>query len=343
MPTSSSDGHRLGPEQPATNAFIHSVRAGARARRPKVHRTVALIIARYLLPDDAWAVQRCQETALRLTHDAHRADRVVMALCRTVWCDACPTFEHRARTKYQADKIASVIPGNELALGHSVWTLPPFLHPFLRRDEAALTRFRAAVLDTILQAFEVKGTAEGRGRAAGQRELGIVANLHPFGDTATPFPKWAPHLDVLLPAVRHRTGGIERLVGDWPIGFRKTQSIYREELRRQFAPLVRDTLERDKLDGKFKVNLRIVKHDGAHFVRGGIARHKVWYSCRPHFEMSRARLEDPNGPKPILAYKPKGADLIHRRQPRAVTRSGSSRHSACGTVRRRPAARPIYP
>lgn len=308
--------HPIGPTQDATNAYLQDVRSDVRGLRPRYHDTVLKIVARYLHPDDAWRVQRCQNTVLRLRHDAHRVDKLAMARCQTVWCPACPTLDWRIRARYQVAKLESVIPGRELVLGHSVWTLPPELRTIAARVPDGITRLRAAVLDTICDVYGVETAAEGVGRAASQRELGIIANLHPFGDEAEPFPQWAPHLDVLLPGVRHTGTGVKRLRATWPAPYRVTQDVYRRALRRQFAPLCQTIDEHHYVGSEFDVVLHIGDNRDRHMVRGPQARAKVWYSCRPHFDLSRAHLEAPDGPAPILVYTPKGGHHIHRRDPK---------------------------
>lgn len=279
----------------------------------------------YLLPEDAEEVRRCRTAAARY-HDATRGtDFLAGWRCRSPWCATCARIKHETRTAYQVAKISSVNPSpkNALLYVHTVWTLPPELHEIVRNDSRGFDAWMDAIRATIAEVYGYKGTHKG-GSAVKNcfRELGMLANVHAWGDSAQPWPKWAPHADVLMPAYRKREGKMQRLPEKWPKLYPITAAIYRRQLATAFLPLALRPIENAGLLAFLKTDFATDWHvtltsKESQKVLLTSAR-LVRYSCRQLYMSGDGHVrKDANG-EPVLVYRPpanRKRPIVHRVKP----------------------------
>jgi hypothetical protein len=105
-----------------------------------------------------------------------------------------------------------------------------------------------------------------------------------------------------------------------------TNDLYRRELRRALMPLYDHGPHRSIelqafLASEFDVDWHVVEKRGTSVVLAarGLAYHRVRYSCRPLFEMRRAKLRKDPARRDVLHYeppRPRGKErLVHRVTP----------------------------
>lgn len=291
----------IGPTTLPTAGLLSDVQSRSKKRRHRADPTVRSLASKYLTYDDYRTIQACRKPILRQAHDDANGHRLRAASCKSMWCPWCIRQEHRAAAKFQAARIMSLHPKKELSLRNIVFTLPPSLRPYLAQDPTRLVDFKRAAMTTLARVYGFTTHKQA------MKELGAIVNVHAWGDDAPGWPKFHPHLDCLIPAVRIHNETVAFLPDEWPSSKAATRKIYREELRAVFSKFVPGGEHNFAIAGDFPVVLRW----GTKIVSGDQAHHRVWYSCRPLFDMSRARLETKNG-RDVLVYEPQGSDVIHR-------------------------------
>lgn len=315
---------RLGPEEQPTNAYLRDLYRRTLARRKRVHATVSQA-GDYLPPWEWNKVCACCKAFMRW-HDAkQQIDTLGGRRCSSAWCAWCPRLMHLERTRFQADRIRSLdphlAPDSRPVLQNHVFELPVIFHDVALSDPRILLAFRKAIRRTIAEAYGYEGK---RGKPIERfafAELGAIAHLHPWGDKGKPWPKWAPHYDILLANWRQHDGAIETLGESWPETYAKTRNRYREHLRDQLEPIaLRPQRKQDLVDflqSDFKVIWHISKtRDGAREIHRETAMHRIWYSTRPHFELAKARFEKTPTGATVMLYRPdEDGDVVHQVPP----------------------------
>ncbi|HET6404370.1 MAG TPA: hypothetical protein VFH78_06965 [Candidatus Thermoplasmatota archaeon] len=319
----------LNPDVEPWESFLRDVRERTFDRTPKFSPTVKELI-QYLPPVDLAAIKRCAKDLLRF-HDAKRnCDIVVPSLCGNYYCPRCPHFEHAKRVLYHARKVASLDPTSDQPVPrivNTVWTLPPELHDWARRDPRFMPAWRRAILRTIAEVYGYKGKAGYPVDRVAFKELGAIMNLHAIGDEAKPWPKWNPHYDVIMPAWKRVGGKIEPLRTTWPDRpYAKTNARYRDSLRHCLLPLALRPNRMVDLETFLRSDFQTVWHvsrpprtdsnpDGTGVVHQESAMHRIRYSCRPLFVITYASHQETDGKKWLRYRVERGrreGTLIHR-------------------------------
>lgn len=289
--------------QPA-NGFLHEVSEAARAHGRDYHASVAQLLD-YVPAADASAVRRCTRDLLRFHDPKTGRDILVAARCGNYYCIRCPDSAHHSRTLYHARKLASLDPNESQPVPrvlNLVFTLPPQLHAWAREDPRVLPGMRRAILRTIGEAYGYEGRAGYPVDRAAFKELGAVMNLHAIGDEATPWPKWAPHYDIIMPAWKRTGDHIEPLRETWPERYTKTNARYQQNLRHCLTPLATRPTRRAAiasfLESRFMTDWHASRPPrsasnptGRGVIHVESAMHRIRYSCRPLFNMANARLD----------------------------------------------------
>lgn len=282
-------------------------------------------LLRYLRPEDAARVQTCGKAIIRFAHPTRDVDVLVVRRCGNHWCPWCPAIAYGKRIQYQAAKLASIIPDGELRILNLVWTLPPPLQEIVRYDPRGLKAWTLSVRETIARAYGYKAKHAKSAEAFCWSEVGSIRNFHAVGTRGTPFPKWHPHFDMLLPAVRRREGKIIDLPETWPQLYEHTAHEYRRQLRKTFLPIAAARGDRalaDYLKTEFPIDWRAsTTGEGNNVVvlRGEQAMHRIRYSCRPLWSLGQCALEHDDAGQDVLAYwthpDPEKAEVVHRVPP----------------------------
>lgn len=303
---------RLGPEEQPTNAYLRDLHRRTMSRRKRVHPTVQQA-GEYLPPWEWNKVRFCCKAFMRW-HDAKtQVDTLGGRRCSSSWCAWCPHLMHVERTRFQGERLKSLDPSlsrdSTPVLQNHVFELPVIFHDLALRDPRILTAFQQAIRRTIADVYGYKGRKSRPVDRIAFSELGAIVHLHPWGDRGKPWPKWAPHYDVLLANWRLHEGKVETLGETWPESYAKTRAKYREHLRAALKPVAeRPERKQDLLDfleTDFKVIWHISKtRDGASEIHRQTAMHRIWYSSRPHFELAKCRFEKTATGTTILTYRP---------------------------------------
>lgn len=283
----------------------------------------------YLPPVDAAAIRACTKTIMRFHNPKRGTDIFLPALCGNYYCVRCPAFQHHSRVFYHARKIASLDPTEDQPvpkLVNLVFTLPPQLHSWARTDSRFFPAFRRAILRTIGEAYGYEGKKGYPVDRAAFKELGAIMNFHAIGDEGTPWPKWAPHHDIIMPAWKRDGEKLEPLRTTWPERYSKTNRRYAENLRHCLLPLTkRPNLLLHLatfLESDFQTDWHVSRPpktdsnpDRKGIIHVESAMHRIRYSCRPLFLLGSSKLKEEDG-RMILTYrvdKAKGkGQLIHR-------------------------------
>lgn len=218
------------PDHEPSLAEIEDFSQRKRSRRKPLTDNADSLL-RYIPFEDRARILLCGKAILRLADPKSGMDLLVLRRCQNYYCPWCPASSHIKRTEYQAAKLASLSPARELRVINVVWTLPPPLHALVRYDPRGMKAFTAAVRGTIARAYHYRGAKGVKIDSAAWNELGAIRNLHAIGDRAEPWPKWAPHHDLLLAAYRRRGDKILEMPPKWPELYEHTSHKYRHELR----------------------------------------------------------------------------------------------------------------
>lgn len=198
--------------------------------------------------------------------------------CRDALCPACCPKESYKIGKVQYERFLAHTPAHKETprLAHEVYTLPPYLRPYVHTEEG-FQAWREATLATI--------------REIHQADVAGVMNLHPIGDDLTVFH---PHWDVIV------NGYL--LNGEQPVEHRArhihyddAREIYRRNLARRMG------LEGEMIPRALSVFLD--RKDGIFHTNARRTWHRVRYSARHVYQPQFAWLED-GGTTGDWWYKP---------------------------------------
>ena len=317
--------NELHPHQEAHHWFLREARDQAHARGRTSHPSVNEILD-FVPAADASAVRACAENILRFHNPKTGRDMLVPALCHNYYCWRCPEFAHHKRMLYHARKLASLDPSEIHPVPqvvNLVFTLPPQLHAWARTDPRFFPAWRRAILRTVGQAYGYEGRAGYPVDRAAFKELGAILNLHAIGDEATPWPKWAPHYDIIMPAWKRVENKIEPLRTTWPERYSRTNRRYQENLRHTLLPLAKRPTPMRELDAflasDFKTDWHVSRpprsrtNPGARgIIHHESAMHRIRYSCRPLFTLANARLSEDDDGRLLMEYS---IDQGKRRRP----------------------------
>lgn len=249
--------------------------------------------------------------------------------CHSYYCPHCPDETHWRRTTYHARKLASLDPNEKKPVPrvvNLVFTLPPELHAWAREDPRVMPAWRKAIMRTIGGAYGYQGRQGCPLERAAFQELGAILNLHAIGGEATPWPKWAPHYDIIMPAWKRVGDNIEPLRTTWPERFSQTRIRYRDELRAHLLPIARTPAPRIETITFLLSDFETVWHvsrpprtpsnpSGKGIVHVESAMHRIRYSCRPLFALQHASLATAKPPH-TLVYRIDGGRkhkrILHR-------------------------------
>ncbi|MFA5860320.1 MAG: hypothetical protein WDA16_01360, partial [Candidatus Thermoplasmatota archaeon] len=315
---------RIAPNAEPSNGRLKDLtRRSIKARRLLVDATVRQLLA-FLLPEDAAQLRRCRKFVLRFTDPNGKTDILHAGRCKSSWCPWCTTWDHVARTAYQAAKLASLDPRAKSKpwLVHVVFHIPQPLHEMARQNPLVLGCVRHAIRKTLAEVYgyRVKSIENAERRA--WRELGAIFNFHAFGDKATPYPKWSPHYDILVSAFRRRGDKLEPLPNSWPELYERTRERYRAHLRAELLRHVRgkpgwtwdiEVFLHTDFAVDFHVSPNKEKGEGGVIQKSRAIGH-IRYSCRPLFNLAHAKFRKDTDGKPLLVYRPKdgsGGPIIH--------------------------------
>lgn len=269
-----------------------------------------------LPPADAAAIRQCGLHLARFHNPKTGMDFLVPKYCHGYYCPWCPKQAHYLRTLYHARKLASVDPTEKEPTPrviNLVFTLPPDLRAWAREDPRVMPAWRRAILRTIGEAYGYKGRQGCPVERAAFQEMGAMMNLHAIGDEAEPWPKWAPHYDIIIPAWKRVGDKIKPLRRTWPKRFEATRAKYRANLQRELLPIARVPRLRADLVTFLRSDFETVWHvsrppktpsnpDGKGIVHVESAMHRIRYSCRPLFVLQNARVPTIDPPH-MLVYR----------------------------------------
>lgn len=324
--------NELLPDEEPRNGFLHNIKDRIIDGKTRDYDRSIHKIAPYLPPVDLAKIRACSKNVLRF-HDPKRAlDVYFPVMCGNYYCLRCPHFEHQKRVLYHARKIASLDPTEEYPVPrvvNTVWTLPPELHAWARRDPRVMPGWRRAILRTIAEVYGYKGRQGMTIDRAAFQELGAIMNLHPIGDEAEPWPKWAPHYDLIIPAWKRVGDKIEPLRTTWPDRpYSKTNRRYADNLRRFLLPFAERPQPLLDIAAFLQTDFQTVWHvskpprtDSNPEAKGIIhqesAMHRIRYSCRPLFTLSSAGIREDDGRHHLVYTVPKGKrrGVVHHRVP----------------------------
>lgn len=317
---SERDENEISPNLEAGPGFLRSISEEASEKRVEWRKSWSRIL-KALPPVDAHAVRHCGVDLVRFHNPKTRLDVIFPKRCHNYYCPYCPQTAHYFRTLYHARKIASLDPTEERPeprVVNIVFTLPPDLHAWARTDPRVLPSWRRAIMRTIGGAFGYKGKQGYPVERVAFKELGAILNLHAIGDEARPWPKWAPHYDIIMPAWKRVGDDIKPLRTSWPERFQSTNKRYRLELREQLLSLA---LKPNYLLGiaeflrtDFETVWHVSRpprttsnHNGTGMIHQESAMHRIRYSCRPLFSMVHAAHTVENEQQ-FLLYDVQGKD-----------------------------------
>ena len=327
-PTSTRDRHEIAPAIEPSDVHLRDVQQESTKRRASWHPSWSKIL-QYVLPHEASAVRACGVSLARFHNPKTGMDFLVPRYCHSYYCPHCPGEMHWRRTTYHARKLASLDPDEEKPVPrviNLVFTLPPELHAWAREDLRVMPAWRKAIMRTIGGAYGYQGRQGCPLERAAFQELGAIFNLHAIGSEATPWPRWAPHYDIIVPAWKRVESKIEPLRTTWPERFQQTRTRYRDELRAQLLPIARAPAPRIDTITFLLSEFATVWHvsrpprtpanpAGKGIVHVDSAMHRIRYSCRPLFVLQNASLATAQPPH-TLAYRIDGGRkhkrILHR-------------------------------
>lgn len=313
------DRIELSPSVEPGNGFLGHSRDVLNKRRVPWKRMWSKIL-RHVPPHDAAAVQSCGEDLARFHNPKTGLDVFFAKLCHNYYCPTCPHYAHYTRTYYHARKIASLDPTHEKPVPkvvNLVFTLPPALHAWARIDPRFMPAWRKAIMRTIGEAYGYEGTRGCPVDRTAFKELGAIMNLHAIGDEAKPWPKWAPHMDIIMPAWKRTDGKIEPLRTTWPERFKATNRRYREKLQELLMPIAKKPDYRLDVVEFLKTDFDTVWHlsrppktptnpERKSIIHVESAMHRIRYSCRPLFTLAQARHYEEEGKEWLWYEIPQG-------------------------------------
>lgn len=320
--------HELAPTLEPTSGHLRSVQEEATKRRAAWNRAWRHFL-QAIPPADAAAVRNCGLSLVRFHNPKTGMDFLVPKYCHNYYCPTCPKQAHFLRALYHARKLASLDPSEDEPVPrvvNLVFTLPPDLHAWARDDPRVMPAWRKAIMRTIGEAYGYKGRQGCPLERAAFQELGAIFNLHAIGDEATPWPKWAPHYDIIMPAWRKDAEKLVPLRATWPEKFSQTRTRYRDNLRHTLLPLARVPTPRPFLVSFLQSDFDTVWHvsrpprtpsnpQGRGVIHVESAMHRIRYSCRPLFVLQNANITTSKPPH-VLTYRidqgGKKGPIIHR-------------------------------
>ena len=316
---------RIGPEEEPPNAYFRDLYRRTLARRKRVHPSVTQA-SKHLPPWEWNRVRMCHKAIMRWHDSKARVDTLGGRRCSSAWCPWCPHIMHVERTRFQANRIKSLdpalAPDSRPVLQNHVFELPVPFHDLALRDPRVLPAFRQAIRRTLGEAYGYAGRKTRPLDRVAFSHLGAIAHLHAWGDKAKPWPKWAPHYDVLLANWRlTEEGKVESLGESWPTTYAKTRRMYREHLRSALLPVVKKPERKQDLVEFLEMDFRVIWHvsrtrDEKKEVHRATSMHRIWYSCRPLFELAKCRIQVSEKGSTVLVYRPnEEGDVEHHVPP----------------------------
>lgn len=310
--------NELEADQRVTTADVEEFAARQLKRRRELPSHARELLS-FVPPVDQSKILACGNAVLRYHNPKRGVDLLVIRRCSNYYCFWCPLIKHHKRTAYQAAKLQSISPENRLRVTNIVWTLPPPLQVLVREDPAAFGSWSLAVRRTIAKAYAYRAKHGVHLEDSCWNELGAIVNVHAIGDRSEPWPKWHPHMDMLLAAYRRVEGALAPMPEKWLEYYPHTANTYRHELRAAFKSIAKkhqDETLASFLRSDFAVDWRISHvEDTTRIIHEEKALHRVRYSCRPLFNMGQARLASADTARPILVYSTHmdedRADAIH--------------------------------
>lgn len=327
-PEGKRDKFEINPAFEPNDGYLRHVQEESTKRRAAWQRTWNRVME--LIPAwEASAIRACGTTLARFHNPKTGMDILVPRLCHGYYCPTCPPQMHWTRTTYHARKIASLDPSEEKPtpkVVNLVFTLPPTLHQWVRDDPRVAPAWRKAVMRTIAQAYAYEGRRGYPVERVAFNELGAIINFHAIGDEASPWPKWAPHLDIIMPAWKRVDDKIEPLRSTWPERFAATNQRYQDNVRDILLPLAKTPTPRLETVEFLKADFETVWHvsrppktrsnpDRKGIIHVESAMHRIRYSCRPLFVLQNARIST-SGSGESMIYRiehgRRSRPIIHR-------------------------------
>lgn len=302
-------------------------------KRPEVHASVNQIL-RHLDPGDERQVRMCRLGLGRFTSPGSTMDELRSLRCKNQWCPWCNVTDHYVLANYLARRIASVQPDEEEPrIIHLVFEPPTFLHPHIRKDDRYYDALFKAAKQTIAEAWGYHATHGSSIQRACWKEMGAIANFHSIGDKGRPWPKWFPHIDMILASVRRKEDHVEPISKTtWPEPYWRTRQRWEDNLRRYCLPLAKKPALNARLVEELESAFRAIFHCAETKQRTIIhqedAFRRILYSCRPLVQLHRAHLEKEDG-RDVLVYQPPphhGKPILHRVPPGPAMSAAKSMH-----------------
>src|SRR5581483_4392888 len=302
----SSHRNRLSPKAKLHNAQIANFLESVKVHRFSVDVSVRQLLD-YVAPEDARQVRGCRRVGLRFHSPKENADTLGSARCKNPWCPWCSVEQHDERTAFYLARLASLCPYKKPKnrVVNLVWHVPVALRDVARHDSRFTGAWLKAIKRTIAGAYDYAGAHGKMPEKVCWSELGAICNYHAIGDKATPWPAWAPHMDMLLDGWVRHDGQMQALRRSWPEPYETTRNRYQAELRRALLPLydrapTRSIELQAFLASDFDVDWHVARAPEGGVVQVSRARHRVHYSCRPLFQMHRAKLRKDSTRRPVL-------------------------------------------
>lgn len=270
-------------------------------------------------------IRQCTRTVARYEQDKRYYDRFAARRCKSPYCPWCGPWNHYARTIYEAEKCASLMPGPraEPHVLNLVFEVPKPFHDLARHNPTVLPAVLKAIRRTIAGAYHYTGDKKLSAEQRCWNEMGAFVHFHAIGDKGTPWPHWMPHYDIIIPAWRRHKGEMMPIRRSWPELLARTHARYRDELRHALLPIVQSGPARNiELQAYLMTDFDIMWHasrnprDKKSFVLTvpGIAMHRIAYSCRPLVETRRGWVLQGEDGSLHLRYVPpakRGEPIIH--------------------------------
>jgi hypothetical protein len=271
----------------------------SRSARRKVLRSAFQILP--LLYDvDQVRVRRCMTAVGTFSVEGQPLHENHALRCRSAWCFYCAPVEHYRRREHQKDLLRSVHheadpSKRDLVLWNLVLEAPPETHAWIAQNtDKGLGAMLAAARATLAEVWGYKARHGVTADRLWSREMGCIVNVHALGDKAEPWPKPAPHLDLLLPTVlvrwsREGTPQLMRLRRTWPEPFDTTRARWTRLLTRELARagLPVDLQAEIAQRSTFMVDVG----NKGRAVRGDQAAHRVHYSTRPLIDLGFTKVK----------------------------------------------------
>lgn len=302
-------------------------------RRAEVDRSINQVL-HYLEPGDERQVRMCRLGLGRFPGEAPGLDELRSLRCKNPWCPWCNITDHYVLANYIARRFTSVQPDeDEPRIIHLVFEPPAFLHPHIRKDDRYFAAMMSAAKQTIAEAWGYRATHGSTIQRACWSEMGAIANFHAIGDKGRPWPKWFPHIDMLLASVLRKEDRVEPITKTtWPEPYWRTRQRWEDNLRRYCLPLAKKPTLNERLVEELEAAFRAIFHCAETKERTIIhqedAFRRILYSCRPLVQLHRARIEKEGG-RDVLVYSPPphhGKPILHRLPPGPAMAAAKNLH-----------------